>query len=216
MRISGINWRWKVDDWPSRRLAARLEAASLLLHLLTIVLPCVLFVAKAWAGSLLITLLPALTTRTASPINFTARFLSFAAEPTKPFTPALLRPTSNIWAGKWQQLFLQKISFVWKSNFFQFQAERANKIFWFSDISRESFVRFQTFCIWNWRYCHSWLQNVFFEKEKKAFPENPGWKHRDSSSNDEIYFFCNHQRATFANSENWAKSLPSSHTCLKI
>ena len=63
----------------------------LLLHLLTIVLPRVVFVAKASAGSLLITLVPALTTRTASPpppINFTARFLSFAAE-THPHSTAI-------------------------------------------------------------------------------------------------------------------------------
>ena len=91
----------------------------LLLHLLTIVLPRVVFVAKASAGSLLITLVPALTRRTASPPHLQSTllraFFHLRQKPTptqQPFTPGLLRPTFNISTGKLQQLFLQKIYLV--------------------------------------------------------------------------------------------------------
>ena len=63
--------------------------------IIPIVLPRVVFVAKAWAGSPLITLLPALTTRTASLSNQLYCALSFiCGRPTlsrEPFTPLLLR-----------------------------------------------------------------------------------------------------------------------------
>ena len=115
MKVSGINQEeggWlaiEAAGWWIGGAAPLLSPPlyCLLLHLLTIVLPRVVFVAKASAGSLLITLVPALTRRTASPPHLQSTllraFFHLRQKPTptqEPFTPGLLRPTFNISTGK--------------------------------------------------------------------------------------------------------------------